>query len=136
MAVNPYAAYATESRAVIVLLGFTGIQDFARRAAINHLTTAELLGTMTLRRGKHPAQIVRAWGAATEAYADHRAILNASQRKHVLDWLKRWRQRLLSASVIEHAELRTTEKYELRRRDRRKLVKKLALEAALVLPGR
>ena len=136
MPTNPYPAYATESRSVIALLGFGGISDFARRAAINHLTAAELLGTMVLRRGKHPAQIVRAWSAATEAWVDRRPYLNAAQRKHVLDWMRRWRQRMLSASVIEHAELRTTSKYELLRRERRKKNRMKALEAALVAPGR
>lgn len=128
-----YPAYASESRSILSLLGFSGILDFARRSAINHLTAAELLGT--LRRGKHPAQIVRAWTTATESYVECRGGLNASMRKHVLDWMKRWRTRLLQSSVIEWSERNTTGR-EIRRREKRQKMRMLALQAALTLPGR
>lgn len=93
-------AKETEARAVMVILGFKGVNDFAARAGVNHETAANLLGTSDARYGRKRHRIViQVHEALHTAYLDCKAELGSGTRAFVRDWAKRWKKFVLAEKL-------------------------------------
>ncbi len=81
----------SEARAILVILGFEGIRDFAKRAGVNHQTVADALGTRVKQKVKnHHYNLVAINEALHTAYIDRKPVLTRATRAYVCDWAKRW----------------------------------------------
>lgn len=96
-----YHALATESRAVLVMLGFRGVSDFARRTGINHMTAGALLGTNQSEWRKRPPIVVQTAEALHSAYMDERATMTKPMRAFVKDWFRRWKKRAMELLYVK-----------------------------------
>ncbi len=87
-----FPALVSESRSILVLLGFNGIRDFAKKSGLNHETVGVVLGTCVGRYQKHYPVIIQAHEALHSAYLDRREMLNKATRSYIKDWVKRWKK--------------------------------------------
>src|SRR6187402_3814110 len=65
-----------EARAVIDLIGFTGLKHFAKTARLNHVTAAELLGIQKMKYHKHHYNLIIAHETLNTAYHENRSIMS------------------------------------------------------------
>ncbi len=96
-----------EARAVLVLLGFEGVLDFARRTGINHETAGTVLGTIKkAKHKKHHYILVTANEALHTAFIERKQVLTRAARAYVCDWIKRWHKESLSGRLFVEAAAR------------------------------
>ncbi len=80
------------SRAVLILLGFSGIQEFARHAGVNHETAGAILGTCVLKYHKQHYVLITVHEALHTAYMDKKNDLDRPARAFICLWAKRWQK--------------------------------------------
>lgn len=81
-----------EARAVLSILGFDGVRDFASRTGINHDTAGVLLSEGMPRHKKHHYVLIAANEALHTAFIERRSELRPAARKYVCDWAKCWQK--------------------------------------------
>ncbi len=84
-----------EAWSVLVLLGFSGVNDFAKAAGINHETAGAILGTRASAHGKHHYKMIATNEALHTAFMERRGSLNRAARAYVCDWAKRWQRSII-----------------------------------------
>ncbi len=92
---KPYLALESQARAVLVLLGFKGVKDFAKRAAVNHETAGALLGTIHIKHRKHGFVVLQVHEALHCAWMDRRARMTPGTKAFVKEWAKKWKKNVL-----------------------------------------
>ena len=92
-------AMESEARGILILLGYDGVWDYAKRAGINHGTAGELLGTVRLKNRKKHNLVVKAHEALHSAYMDGRAEMSKAKRAYIRDWVKRWRKWVIAEAL-------------------------------------
>lgn len=101
--VNQKIPYS-EARAIMVLLGFDGVNDFAARSGINHETAGAILGTCKPRYKKHHYNIVTVNESLHTAYMERREELTAATRRYICDWAKRWKKHVIENVLFVESE--------------------------------
>jgi hypothetical protein len=89
-----------ESRAILELLGFVGIQDFSRRSGVSHVTIGEIMGTAKMKHHKHHYNIIVVNEALHTAYMEVRDRLTGPARAYVCDWAERWKKDALENRLM------------------------------------
>lgn len=91
---------ATVSRCVLIVLGFNGVNDFAKRAGMGPETAGHLLRTAPgeLKRNwkKRHRTIIQAYEALHSAYLDRRERMTPATRAFVIDFIQAWQRWVLS----------------------------------------
>lgn len=93
-----------EARAILVLLGFDGANDFAARSGMNHETAAAIIGTCKLKHRKHHYNIVTVHEALHTAYVEQKENLTGPTRKYICDWAKRWKKHVIENVLMTESE--------------------------------
>lgn len=91
-----WTAMSSEARGILILLGFDGVWDYAKRTGINHETAGSLIGTIAPRFRKKHNIIVLAHEALHTAYMEHRSQMSRPMRNYIKDWVKRWQKYLVN----------------------------------------
>ncbi len=89
-----------DSRAVLLLLGFEGIQDFARRSDVNHETVGALLGTVKSRFRQQHLIVVKTHEALHTAYMEVKSEMDRPTRAFICAWAKRWQKEVLETRLF------------------------------------
>lgn len=125
-----------ESRAILELLGFSGVNAFAAAAGVAHETASALLGTSTLKFKKHHYNIIAVHEALHTAYGMRKTELTKAARNYVCDWAKRWREEVVREKLMVESAGRLKEgigvlalKDRKRKRDQAAAGLKLALDS-------
>lgn len=129
-----YVAMASEARGILILLGFDGVWDFAKRAGINHDTAGQLLGTVKVKHKKKHNLVVQAHEALHSAYMQHRAVMSSPKLAYIKDWVKRWKQWVLDEVLWLESPGRVVKKkyvYQDRQVAKRRAAIKAGVEQAL-----
>ncbi len=89
-----------EARAILILLGFDGAQNFARISGVNHETAAAILGTCHMKHRKHHYNLIAVHEGLHTAYMERRADLNAATRRYICDWARRWQKDVVENKLL------------------------------------
>lgn len=109
----------TETRAVLAVLGFRSVRDFAIHVPMSPVTCITLL----CETGKHVTFLtaMRAFQALHGRFNDVKANLTKSQRSFVASWAKRWAKEAMGKIHRErHMPRPQKNKHEVRRTKRRR----------------
>lgn len=122
-----------ESRAILELLGFSGVNTFAAAAGVAHETASALLGTSTLRFKKHHYNIVAVHEALHTAYGMKKSELTKAARNYVCDWARRWREEAREKLMVESAGRIQVDAGPVAIKDRNRKRKQVAVALDLAL---
>lgn len=133
-------ALATVSRCCLILLGFKGVRDFAKRAGVGHDTAGHALctspgGDAEGRKywKKRHRMIVQVYEALYSAYVDRRDRMTPAIRAFVIDFIQSWQEWVLSEKLWIEAPGRMNKlgvsKHSARQRDKKRAQVRASVKA-------
>ncbi len=126
---KPYGANQSLAKAVLMVLGYRGVWDFAKRSCINHQTAGAVLGTCELNGLKHGNNLIKVHEALHSAYMEKRPSLRPGERRFVTEWAKRWRKNIFTGMLWTESPWKLKDETEVRRKDRER--KRVAIKASI-----
>jgi len=124
-------AMVSEPRCILVLLGFNGVRDFAKKVGMNHQTASGIIGASLFKNRAQYTLIIKAMEAMNSAYLNRRVILNRAARAYIKDWVKRWKKFALDTLLfnVSHGKVKNESRQTERARERTKAELKKVLDA-------
>ena len=125
------SAMVSEPRCILVLLGFNGVRDFAKKIGMNHQTASGIIGASLFKNRAQHTVIIKAMEALNSAYLNRRGILNRAAKAYIKDWIKRWKKFAIDTLLfsISHGKTTVGSKQAEKTRERVKVALKQALDA-------